>query len=60
MKEEYAHKVIFFHGHLPFCSAILQWNGVPTTCQEMMKVMECMENDSMHKKVGMPQVHNPK
>lgn len=25
-------------------------------CQEMMKVVECMEDDSMHKKVGMPLV----
>jgi hypothetical protein len=25
-------------------------------CQEMMKVVEFMEDDSMHKKVGMPLV----
>jgi hypothetical protein len=27
-----------------------------TTCQEMMKVAKCMEDDSMHKKASMPQV----
>jgi hypothetical protein len=26
------------------------------SCQEMMKVAKCMEDDSMHKKVGMLQV----
>jgi hypothetical protein len=56
MKNENAQNVVFIHGHSPFCHAILQWNKILATCQEMMKVAECMENDSMHKKASMSQV----
>jgi hypothetical protein len=49
MKEEYTQKVAFLHGLQP-------WIQVPMTYQEMMKIVECMEDDSVHKKVGMLQV----
>jgi hypothetical protein len=55
MKEEYTQKVAFLHGSHPWaCNAILQKSEVPTTYQKMMKVVECMEDDSMHKKARMP------
>ncbi len=57
MKEEYVQKVAFLHGLQPWArNAILQRNKVPATCQEMMKVVECMEDDTMHKKAGTPLV----
>jgi hypothetical protein len=55
MKKEYMQKVAFLHGLQPWArNATLQRSEVPTTYQEMMKVVECMEDDSMHKKVGTP------
>jgi hypothetical protein len=36
------------------CNAILQRNWVLATCQKMMEVTKYMEDDSMHKNVGMP------
>ncbi len=55
MKEKYAQKVAILHGLQPWaCNTILQRSEVLATCQEMMKVAECMEDDSMHKKVRMP------
>jgi hypothetical protein len=48
MKNEYAQKVAFFYGLHPWvCNPILQRSEVLVTCQEMMKVAECMEDDSM-------------
>jgi hypothetical protein len=55
MKEKYKQKVAFLHGSQPWaCNAILQRSEVTATCQKMMKVAECMEDDSMHKKAGTP------
>ncbi len=55
MKEKYMQKVAFLHGSQPWvCNAILQRNEVPATYQKMMKVAECMEDGSMHKKAGTP------
>ncbi len=53
MKEEYTQKVAFLHGLQPWThNAILQRSEVPMTYQEMMKVVQCMEDDFVHKKVG--------
>jgi hypothetical protein len=51
MKEKYVYKVAFLHGLQPWArNVILQRNKIPATCQEMMKVEECMEDDTMHKR----------
>jgi hypothetical protein len=50
-------KVAFFHGLQPWAhNLILQRSEILVACQEMMKVINCMEDDSMHEKVGMSQV----
>jgi hypothetical protein len=40
------------------CQAKSNGDEVPTTCQEMMKVVECKEDDSMHKKWVRSKPHN--
>ncbi len=55
MKKEYTQKVPFLHGSQPWvCNAILQISDVLATYQKIMKLAKCMEDDSMHKKVGTP------
>lgn len=46
MKEKYDQKVAFLHGLQPWVhKSINQRNEVPKTCQEMMKIVKCMEDD---------------
>ncbi len=54
MIEEYTQKVAFLHGLQPWVhKSIVQKSKVSKSCQEMMKITECMEDDfTFHKTCG--------
>jgi hypothetical protein len=61
MKEKYTQKVAFLNGLQPWsCKQILQKHKVSKTCQELLKVVECMENDYAYPKRNLTSTKNSK
>jgi hypothetical protein len=47
LKDEYAHKLIFLHGLKHWVWKIVYQNiNIPNTCQGLMKMVECMEEEA--------------
>ncbi len=60
MKEEYTQRVAFLNNGLqPWaCKKIFQRHEVSKTCQELLKVAKCMEDDSTHLKNNLMSTRN--
>jgi hypothetical protein len=47
LKDEYAWKLIFLHGFKPWVQKIVyQKTDIPKTCKGLMKMVECMEDET--------------
>jgi hypothetical protein len=61
MKEKYTQKVAFLNGLQPWArKQILQRLEVLKTCQKLLKVVECMEDDSAYPKSNLTLATNSK
>jgi len=61
MKEKYTQRVAFLNDLQPWAhKRLLQRHKVPKTCQELLKVAECMEDDFAYPKSNLKSTRNSK
>ncbi len=53
LNNEYFRKLIFLHGFKPWVHKIVYQNiDIPKTCQGLMKMVECMEDETLARPKG--------